>query len=244
MTKPLRALLVISVLCFGVAAAGGCGPQTGRRANWPCAGCITYVPPTYNASHPTTVIVALHGDEGDPSYIESVWEPIAKANNAILISPKCPANLGCAGSWWGWLQSGTQYNDAWIGAQVATVAKSYRLDTKHEFLTGWSGGADFMGWYALAHSSQFRAVGFVVGGVPYHPTCPTAKQSAYFLMGTNDFRYLSGQPSQVKSIYSGCGDSAAMVVLPGADHQGTVDALTTQGYAAKMMSYFVAQSKT
>jgi poly(3-hydroxybutyrate) depolymerase len=243
MTKPFRALVVIAVLCFGVAAAGGCGPQTGRRVGWPCAGCITYVPPTYNASRPSTVIVALHGDEGDPSFIESVWEPVAKANNAMLIAPTCPASLGCSGSWWGWLQSGSKYNDAWIGAQVATVARSYHLDRAREFLTGWSGGADFMGWYALAHASQFRAAGFVVGGVPYHPTCPTAKQSAYFLMGTNDYRYLSGQPSQVKSIYSGCGDSTTLVVVPGADHQGTVDALTTDGYAAKMMSYFVAQSK-
>jgi hypothetical protein len=38
--------------------------------------------------------------------------------------------------------------------------------------------------------------------------------------------------------------ATVVVVLPGADHQGTVDALTTEEYAGKIMSHFVAQSQT
>jgi poly(3-hydroxybutyrate) depolymerase len=222
-------------------------PATGRRANWPCVGCTTYVPPTYVSTKPTAILVALHGDEGNPAYIESVWEPIAAQFNVILFAPLCPTNLGCrfsdgrggfTNSWWGWLQYSPKYDDAWIGNQVDVIAKSYNLDPTREFLTGWSGGADYLGWYAPSHSNRFAAANFVVGAVPYDTSCPVNK-AAYFLMGSNDFRYASGQPSQVKSVYDRCGATTRMVVIPGADHQGTVNALTTQGYARKIMRFFM-----
>jgi hypothetical protein len=55
-------------------------------------------------------------------------------------------------------------------------------------------------------------------------------------------RRASGQPSQVKAIYSGCHDKTKLVVLAGADHQGTADALTTQGYATKIMKWLLKRS--
>jgi len=41
-------------------------------------------------------------------------------------------------------------------------------------------------------------------------------------------------------VLRGCGDPTKMVVLQGADHQGTVAALTTQGYARKILSWMLA----
>jgi poly(3-hydroxybutyrate) depolymerase len=152
--RTIRITLAVAMmsLAFGVKTASAASP-TGRRLNWPCAGCITYIPPTYVAGQPTKVLVALHGDEGDPAGIESVWEPIAKQNNAILIAPKCPVSLGCPGSWWGWLEGTGNYDDSWIGKQVAAVSQSYTLDAAHEYLISWSGGSDYLGWYALQHAS-------------------------------------------------------------------------------------------
>lgn len=221
---------------------------TGRRVGWPCTGCITYIPTNYDVSKPTPIIVALHGDEGDPAYIESVWETAVK-NRAIVFAPLCPTALGCrfsdgqggyTNSWWAWLQYSSKYDDNWIGRQVTLINRSYRLDWYREFLTGWSGGADYLGWYAPAHGNRFAAATFVVGGVPYHPSCPAKKQAAYFLMGSNDFRYMSGQPNQVRNVYTSCGHATTQVVIPGATHQGTVDALTTQGYASKITTWFLA----
>ena len=228
------------------AKAAAAPAVTGRRVGWPCTGCITYIPANYDASKPTPIVVALHGDEGDPAYIESVWEAAAKSS-AIVFAPLCPTALGCrfrdgvgyTNSWWAWLQYSSQYDDNWIGRQMNIIGRSYKLNPLREYVTGWSGGADYMGWYALNHGGRFAAAGYVVGGVPYHPSCARKKQAAYFLMGSNDFRYLSGQPGQVRNVYTSCGGATTQVVVPGADHQGTVDALTNQGYASKMMTWFL-----
>ena len=260
--RAARACVVMLVFAIGVAipatsqaatrqaatAHAATTPITGLRVGWPCTGCLTYIPTTYDAAKPATIVVALHGDEGDPTYIESVFEPAAVKAHAILFAPLCPTALGCrfgngsggfTNSWWAWFQSSPQYDDAWIGHQVDAIGQSYVLDPAKEFLTAWSGGADYLGWYALAHGDRFAAAGFVVGGVPYHPACPANHPAAYFLMGSNDFRYLSKQPSQVKSVYDSCGDTTKMVVIKGADHQGTVDALSTKNYASKMVKWLL-----
>ncbi len=189
-----------------------------------------------------TLLVALHGDEGNPSYVSSVWDPVGDQLDAIVFSPECPQALGCAGSWWGWLESGT-YNDAWLGQQVDQVEARYNIDRNREYLTGWSGGADFLGWYALAHADRFAAAAFVVGGVPYYQQCPAQPLPAYFLMGANDFRYASGQPAQVQGILNACGDPTQLTVLPGEDHSGTIAALTSQQYAMTIFTWLEQYSR-
>jgi hypothetical protein len=231
----------------GRTGSGGTGGTVGTLTNWPCTGCIVSVPSTYNPHIPTALLVALHGDEGAPAYIASTWMPVTQKANVILFAPQCPISEGCdvcvdgdcAVSWWGWFQYSSTYDDAWIGRQVETIEKSYDIDRAREYVTGWSGGADYLGWYALAHADRFAAANFVVGGVPYFPSCPSRPLAAYFLMGSEDFRYLSGQPTQVQQVLQGCGDSTVMVVLPGEDHQGTIDALSTQGYATTILAWLM-----
>ena len=211
-------------------------------SNFPCPGCVLSVPPSYNPARAEPLLIALHGDEGDPSYIRSVWDPVGEQLGAIVLSPECPRALGCAGSWWGWLQSAT-YDDAWLGQQVDQVEASYHVDRTREYLTGWSGGADFLGWYALAHADRFAAAAFVVGGVPYYQQCPAKPLPAYFLMGSNDFRYASGQPGQVQGILSACGDPTQLTVLPGLDHSGTIAALSSQNYASTILRWLERYSR-
>lgn len=211
-------------------------------SNFPCPGCVLSVPPDYNPAHPAPLLIALHGDEGDPTYISSVWDPVGEQAGAIVLSPECPRALGCAGSWWGWLESGT-YDDAWLGAQVDQVEASYHVDRTREYLTGWSGGADFLGWFALAHSDRFAAAAFVVGGVPYYQQCPAKPLPGYFLMGSNDFRYASGQPGQVQAILDACGDPTQLTVLAGLDHSGTIAALSSQNYATTLFRWLEQYSR-
>ena len=217
--------------------------------NWPCSNCILRIPPTYNPSKPTILLVALHGDEGTPTVIEPAWQPYTDKYNAILFAPHCPVNLGCSfsngsggmtSSWWGWLQYSSQYSGGWIGTQVSKIEAKYNINKSREYLTGWSGGADYLGDYALLHGNRFAAVAYVAGGVPYVQSCPAGKMAAYFLMGTNDFRYDSGQPGQVKQVFSRCGDPTTMVVLPGEDHTGTINAIGSQDYGDIIMKWFLA----
>jgi len=235
----------------GPTGSGGSGGPLGIQQNWPCTGCIVSVPATYNPRIPTALLVALHGDEGISTYIANTWMPVTQKANVILFAPQCPTSLGCrfstgngtyTNSWWGWLQYSPTYDDAWIANQVRLIEAKYDIDRAREYITGWSGGADYLGWYALTHTSRFPAANFVVGGVPYTEGmgCPSRKLAAYFLMGSNDFRYQSGQPSQVQQILSSCGDPTKMVVLAGADHQGTIDALSSEGYAKTILSWMMS----
>jgi poly(3-hydroxybutyrate) depolymerase len=221
------------------------------RQDWPCTGCVVHIPSGYNPAKPNAILVALHGDEGNPSLIAPAWTPVSDRFNVILFAAQCPTNEGCrltdgqgntTNSWWGWLQYSPTYDDAWIGRQVDLIAAQYNLDAAREYLTGWSGGADYLRWYALAHADRFAAANWVVGGIPYYQSCPTARLAGYFLMGSNDFRYLSGQPSQVRAVLAGCHDPTNMAVLAGYDHQGTIDAMTGQGYGNKIMKWLMTHT--
>ena len=207
----------------GPTGSGGTGGKLGTRINWPCTGCIISVPRSYNPHIPTALLVALHGDEGVSYHIASTWMPVTEQANVILFAPQCPTNHGChvcverdcSNSWWYWFQASHHYDDVWIAQQVRVIESKYNVDRAREYITGWSGGADYLGWYALTHASRFAAANFVAGGVPYTSACPSRKLAAYFLMGSKDFRYLTGQPSEVRAIMRRCGDPTRMVVLRG-----------------------------
>ena len=119
----------------------------------------------------------------------------------------------------------------------ALVEARYAVDRGREYAVGWSGGADYLGWYALRDGARFAGVAFVAGGVPYVQTCPSTHLAAYFLVGSADPRYQSGQPSAVRSVFERCGDQTKVVALPGADHQGTISALASRGFAAKILGW-------
>jgi poly(3-hydroxybutyrate) depolymerase len=218
------------------------------RVNWPCAGCVTRIPPGYDRRRPTPLVVALHGDEGAPALVHQALAPATDAAHAILFSPQCPTALGCrlpngnngfTNSWWGWLQYVQSYDDGWLGRQARAIRAAYRVDVRRQYLFGWSGGADYLGWYALRHGNEFAAAAFVAGGVPYARACPRKGFAAYFLDGAADPRYLSGQPAAVKQLLDGCGDETQAVVLPDADHQGALAAVQTQGYASTVVRWLL-----
>ena len=233
------------------ASAGGIAPAAPSvRNGWPCAGCLVEVPAGYRRGHPAALLVVLHGDEGAPGLIANAFGPIASSHNMIMFAPQCPTALGCrfangtggdTNSWWSWLQYSQTYDDAWVGDQVARIESAYDLDRTREYLVGWSGGADYLGWYAFQHSASFAGAAFLAGGVPYHPSCPATHLAAYFLDGAADPRYLSGQPLQVRSILAHCGDKTKLVVIPGADHEGSLLAASSPGTATSIVRWLLQQ---
>ncbi|MBV8256348.1 MAG: hypothetical protein JO073_00875 [Actinobacteria bacterium] len=242
-----RVALLAVALVAAVAAALPASAGVRVVHDWPCAGCIVQVPAGVTKKHPAPLLVALHGDEGVPTLAEEVWAPVAAAKRVILFTPQCPTSLGCqfqngagvTNSWWGWLQYSHTYDDAWLGEQVAAIAARYAVDPHRRYLTGWSGGADYLGWYAARHASTFAAAAFVAGGVPYTQSCPSRTMGAYFLLGAADPRYLSQQPSQVAGVFQRCGDPTQVTVIPGADHQGSISSLAASGYASTILSWLL-----
>jgi poly(3-hydroxybutyrate) depolymerase len=236
-----------ALLFAACAAAAAVAPPGAARVirDWPCAGCIVQVPAGWGARK-LPLFVALHGDEGDPALAASVWGPVAAAMHVVLFAPHCPASKGCSfpngagttSSWWGWLQTGGRYDDGWIGRQATLVERRFRIDRDREYIAGWSGGADYLGWYALRHADRFAAAAFVAGGVPYTSSCPSRPLAAFFLMGSTDFRYTSGQPDQVRALLTRCGSSTAEVVVQGADHATTIASLQG-GYARRLLGFLL-----
>jgi poly(3-hydroxybutyrate) depolymerase len=164
----------------------------------------------------------------------------------ILFAPQCPTALGCrferpggaTNSWWGWLQYSGTYDEAWLGRQIDRVVAAYHVDAAREYSAGWSGGADYLGWYALRHARRFAAAAFVGGGVPYVTGCPAGGLPAYFLDGAADPRFQSGQPERVRRVLASCGSETRLVVLPAADHTATLSAVQSGGYASRIVRWF------
>jgi poly(3-hydroxybutyrate) depolymerase len=232
-------LLLVLVCALASAATADAGPRV--LHDWPCPGCVVVLPAKL-PKHPP-LLVALHGDEGDPSLVAGLWGPVTASRGVVLFAPHCPTAAGCRSSWWAWLQSGSSYDDRWLGRQAQLVERRYRIDRARELLEGWSGGADFLGWYALRHADRFAAAAFVAGGVPYVQTCPGRSLAGIFLGGDADFRTASGQPAQVRAVLTRCGDPTAELVARGADHQATILSLQTQGYAAQILRWLLAHHR-
>ena len=229
--------------------SNGSGGALGTRNDWPCTGCVTKIPSGYRADRPTAVLVALHGDEGTSGPTVGMWSAAAERANVILFAPQCPTAKGCrlcdstgycTNSWWGWLQYTSTHDLGWIGAQVDQIEAAYNVDRSREYLTGWSGGADYLGYYALKQGRRFAGAGLVAGGVPYVQTCPACKLAGYFVLGSGDFRTQSGQPGRVRQVLSGCGSATRAETFSGYDHQATISALGTDGQADAMLAFFAA----
>lgn len=247
---PLLLLLLVCAVVAGLATTDARGGPVGTRVlyNWPCDGCVVVLPSKVKPRQP--LLVALHGDEGDPSLVASVWGPVTAARGVVLFAPQCPTSEGCrfangastTNSWWGWLQAG-QYDDGWIARQTQAVERRFKVDKRREYLEGWSGGADFLGWYALRHADRFAAAAFVAGGVPYTSTCPARPLPAIFLAGDQDFRTASGQPAQVRQILGSCGSPTAELDAQNADHQATIMSLQSQSYAPQILRWLLARRR-
>jgi poly(3-hydroxybutyrate) depolymerase len=220
-------------------------------ANWPCVGCLVVLPRGYDASRPAALVVALHGDEGTPGLIAATLSRVTTSRNVILFAPQCPTSAGCrlpngtgsTNSWWGWLQFSPTYNDGWLGRQISRVEARYAINRSQEYAFGWSGGADYLGWYALRDGARFAGVAFVAGGIPYLQSCPSTRLAAFFILGAADPRYQSGQPSQVKAVFDRCGDKTKLVLLPGADHAGTTAALESRAFAGGVLDWLMHQRR-
>jgi polyhydroxybutyrate depolymerase len=224
---------------------GALGPSVALPG---CAGCLVHVPPSYAQGHATPLVVALHGDEGPASGVPSVislWTAAADAHGYIVLALPCGADLGCAdGNWSGWLAGQgyqiTPAHMAWMNAQATMVESLYDVDPKREYLTGYSGGAYVMGYFAQAQAARYGAVAFVAGGMPAWTgtghACPQPAIPGYFLGGDGDYR-TGGQMSDTAQSFAACKEEYTLDVVTGADHGATIASLGT-GRADVILGWF------
>ncbi len=225
----------------GPRGSGGSGGAPGTQTGWPCTRCLTTVPASYDASVPTPLVIALHGDEGRPKATHGIWKRAAQEKGFILVSPECPRSLGCKGRWGDgtWHRGGTAASIAWLDAQIDAVEAAYNIDRSRVYLVGGSRGAVFVGFFADAFAPRFAAVAMYGGGYSsFANRCAACAVPAYVLVGDNDF--LLDIAMKARDWFRDCGSEVELDTLPGVDHRGIGKAIM-KGKASTILEWFRAR---
>jgi predicted esterase len=171
------------------------------------------VPTSYSAAQAMPLLLTLHGDEGTPDYIYQVFYGQQKSSPTfILVAPKAPFG---GGSWY----QATSQHVTFINAVISTVLAKYNIDQDRIWITGWSGGATFLGYYAIARQDILAAVVYHMGGGgggSYSPPAGSCKIPARFVIGSADFLY-SLAKTQYTTLTSK-GHETVWIELPGVGH--------------------------
>jgi hypothetical protein len=198
-----------------------------------CAGCELHVPVSYSPERPAPLLVVLHGDEGNPAKVLAVWKGAAEARGVILFAPKCPRDNGCTtGSFWRWGGS-----PAWLVEQTGILWARYRIDPSRVYLSGWSGGATYMGMLAPHFGTPFTALNLNGGGHP--PTsleaCAACALPVYYLAGDrNPLHHLAVLN---RDYYQKCRHDVHWHLLPGKNHAGELLALSTPAQTLAILDW-------
>ncbi len=213
-----QALFLVALFLPANAAAKpscGKGGPTGQGISNTGAGKFRYsVPSGYAPSKAMPVLLALHGDEGTSDYIYSVFRGLQNDTGGafILIAPKAPFG---GGSWY----KATSSHYTFINNVISWTLSKYNIDQDRLWITGWSGGATFLGYYAPKRQDILAAVIYHMGagGVgSYSPPPASCKVPARFVIGSNDFLYKLA--SSHYSLLKGQGHQVDWIELKGVGH--------------------------
>lgn len=179
----------------------------------PCEGCVSV-----NAEGPPgrPLVVLLHGDEGTPHKLVSLWRATAKARDLVLFAPRCPRAEGCTGSWWRW-----GGDPSWLLDAVEEMSAAHEVDEERRYLVGWSGGATYMGMNGARWFHTFAAIALAGGGAPpsddaCHPSAGGSCAPVYHLMGDSNPHFALAEAT--RSYFVGCGHAVTQVLRRGAGH--------------------------
>jgi poly(3-hydroxybutyrate) depolymerase len=220
---------VVAASLVGLAASTAAADPAGEvLEGWPCKGCTTYAPTSDGSARP--LLLALHGDDGGTGKLFRALRPASEQERVILISLRCPVDLGCRSSWWQWFGTST-HDAAWLGAQIAAARGRFSVDAARTYAAGYSGGATYLGWYGPTHPRDFAAIAHIAGGMPWGTPCPSCKVPVLFTLGAAD-PMLVPYTRPLRDYYQACGGHEIVwQTLPGVTHEGIVS--TVQAWKGK-----------
>jgi len=127
---------------------------------------LLVVPNDYDNCKKYPVVLALHGD-GDTGTNFHSWMTFEKVSgsDALLIYPDGTNNT------WNLTREPSSNNDIqFLLAALADVGKSFALDTKRVYATGFSSGGFMSNALACQASNVIRAIASNSGGAPFNQT--------------------------------------------------------------------------
>jgi phospholipase/carboxylesterase len=122
-------------------------------------GFSAYVPPWYDPSKPTPLIVALHGGSGHGRLFLWNWLPEARSRCLIVVAPTA------IGSTWSLMEP--EIDSQNLNAILMRVRDRWNIDPGHMLLTGMSDGGTFTLLSGLADDSPFTHL--APAAASFHP---------------------------------------------------------------------------
>lgn len=216
---PALVAVSLSLLAATGARAEPAGKKGEAIESWPCKGCMTFAPAGDGTPRP--LLIALHGDDAGTGKLFRALRPACEQERVILVSLRCPTELGCRTSYWQWSSTST-HDPAWIGAQIAATKARFAVDPSRIYAAGYSGGATYLGWYGPTHPGDFAAIAHIAGGMPWGTPCPTCKVPVLFTLGPTD-PMLVPYTRPLRDYYAACGGHEIVwETLPGVTHESVI----------------------
>ncbi len=171
-------------------AANATGLQAGQQTGG--LAFHTYAPSSYDASVPHTVVVIMHGQDSDGTgELTSLWQPIADANQLVLLAPKGsqpatdPTTYPNGANW-----SVNDLNN--VQDLVSDIDDCYNVDAHKHILWGFSEGCFYGYLLGIGAATQFS--GLAMGGANtsfarengYPPSAETWHIPVSHVIGTSD----------------------------------------------------------
>lgn len=251
------ALAALAALAPRAASAAPPATRAEVVRGFPCAGCLIQLPPRVTPDRsggsretvsptppaegeaPTTappaVLVVLHGDEGAPGRVFGLWQGAAAKAGVLLFAPRCPRDLGCAGSWWRWNGDAT-----WLIAQVDAVVQRHAADPARVYLSGWSGGATYISYQRADFGGRFAAINLSGGGSPPGGgACAPCPAPVHYLMGHRNPLFANAEGA--RDFLERCGHPVTWDLLPGADHTRELRAYSSPERTAAILAWLTAR---
>lgn len=170
--------------------ANATGLQSGQQAGG--LAFHTYAPSSYDASVAHIVVVIMHGQDSDGTgELTSLWQPIADANQLVLLAPKGsqpatdPTTYPNGANW-----SVNDLNN--VQDLVSDIDDCYNVDAHKHILWGFSEGCFYGYLLGIGAATQFS--GLAMGGANtsfarengYPPSAETWKIPVSHVIGTTD----------------------------------------------------------
>ncbi len=146
-----------------------------------------------DTDEPLPLVVAFHGDEGDPfESTRYIWGSYWEQNNLpfIVVMTKCP---GCTS----WYQGDTNANADYLWEVLADVATNHNVDVSRVYGWGLSGGSEFLAIHGWEFQDVFAGIQWWCGGNAYTPYTPPSrpdcKVPGRIVISADDFLYDGAQ---------------------------------------------------
>ncbi|MEO8670226.1 MAG: PHB depolymerase family esterase [Tahibacter sp.] len=141
-----------------------------------------YVPSSYTPTHPTPLLLALHGTSGSAAAspgaaqtVRSNWSALAESSGFIVLAPAGTQAQG------GWTPS---TDGAIMEAALDDTFALYNIEQSRIYLWGFSAGAHLAHALALTNTTYFAAYAVSAGGLTQFACSDTGSPSCTSLLGS------------------------------------------------------------